>query len=227
MSGNILATLGISQEAYDAAKESTVTEAYEVMPSGVYDSKVKEVILYTNKFGGETLKINVTVKHNDQERTLSFRDDIGKNLKQTEAEKAEGKPGKINEGFLSRLKSLSVATNVPLDSIKEGEQTKVNSYGSDCPGKFLLGFNDKPVKALVRHSQDSNKAEGEAYRDSNDIEGIANAGSEDIEKFQTKVEKLQDGIFKFKGYVKANSKNNNTEDAGSEDAKAAAEKINF
>lgn len=56
------------------------------MPSGVYDAKIKEVIIYTNKFGGEMLKVNVTVKHNDKERTLSFRDDIGKNLKQTDEE---------------------------------------------------------------------------------------------------------------------------------------------
>lgn len=224
---SLLDSLGISQEAIDNAKSSTVTEAYEVMPSGVYDAKIKEVILYTNKFGGEMLRINVSVKHNDQERTLSFRDDIGKNLKQTDTEKAEGKPGKINEGFMARLKSLTVATNVSMENVKEGPETKVSSFGSECSGKFLLGFNDKPVKALVRHSQDTTKAEGEAYRDSNDIEGITHAGNEDIEKFKAKVDKNPDGIFKFKGYVKAGTKTQDAGTAGSEEAKAAAEKINF
>ena len=223
---SLLDSLGISQEAIDNAKSSTVTEAYEVMPSGVYDAKIKEVIIYKNKFGGETLKINVSVKHNDQERVISFRDDIGKNLRQTDEEKAAGTPGKLNEGFLARLKSLSVATNVSLDNMKEGGEAKVNSYGAECVGKYILGFNDKPVKALVRHSQDTNKAEGEAYRDSNDIEGITHAGNEDIEKFTAKVEKNVDGIFKFKGYVK-DSKAGAAAKAGDAEAKKAAEKLDF
>lgn len=29
------------------------------------------------------------------------------------------KPGKINEGFVARLKSLSVAANVPMENIKQ------------------------------------------------------------------------------------------------------------
>ena len=101
---SILDTLGISEEQYEKAKDSTVTEAFEVAPSGVYDGKVKEVIIYKNKFGGETLKVNFAFKYNDQERTISYRDDIGKNLKQTDEEKKENKPGKINEGFVQRSK---------------------------------------------------------------------------------------------------------------------------
>ena len=80
---SILDTLGISEEELNKATGSTVTEAFELMPSGVYPAKIKEVILYKNKFGGEMLKINVAIKHNDQDRIVSFRDDIGKNLKQT------------------------------------------------------------------------------------------------------------------------------------------------
>lgn len=225
MSENILESLGISQETFEAAKSSTVTEAYEVMPSGVYDAKIKEVIIYTNKFGGEMLKVNVTVKHNDKERTLSFRDDIGKNLKQTDEEKAANKPGKINEGFVARLKSLSVAANVPMENIKQGTETKVSSFGAECKGVFLLGLNDNQ-QALVRHSQDSNKAEGEAYRDSNDIEGVTHAGNEDIEKFQTKIEN-KDGIFLYKGcYVKKDA-NTSAGSTSYEETKAAAEKLDF
>ena len=47
---SILDTLGISEEQYEKAKDSTVTEAFEVAPSGVYDGKVKEVIIYKNKY---------------------------------------------------------------------------------------------------------------------------------------------------------------------------------
>ena len=139
---SLLETLGISTEEFQAAKDSTVVEAFEVMPSGVYSGKVKEVIIYKNKFGGDTLKINFAVDFNGQERVISFRDDIGKNLKQTEEEKAAGKPGKTNEGFLARLKSLSAATNVDIADAKEGAEAKVNSYGTECIGKYILGFND-------------------------------------------------------------------------------------
>lgn len=221
---SILDTLGISEEQYEKAKDSTVTEAFEVAPSGVYDGKVKEVIIYKNKFGGETLKVNFAFKYNDQERTISYRDDIGKNLKQTDEEKKENKPGKINEGFLARLKSLSAATNVDLADVKEGSATEVNSFGAKCEGKFYLGFNDKKVKLLVRHSQDSNKAEGEAYRDSNDIEGVTSANHEDIEKFTAKVAKQADGIFKYKGYVKDGAKKDS---AAQEEVKEKAKNLDF
>ena len=46
MSTDLLASLGITDEQFAAAKDSTVTEAFEVMPSGVVPGKIKEVILY-------------------------------------------------------------------------------------------------------------------------------------------------------------------------------------
>ena len=220
---SILDTLGITEEELKKATGSTVTEAFELMPSGVYPAKIKEVILYKNKFGGEMLKINVAVKYNDQDRIVSFRDDIGKNLKQTEEEKAAGKPGKTNEGFVNRLKSLSVATGVDMANVSVGAETKINAFGAECVGNFLLGFNDKPVKALVRHSQNSNKKEGDSYRDTNDIEGITHDGHEDISKFEEKVAKKEGGIFTYKGYVKDENKANESK----EEIKEAAGKINF
>ena len=220
---SLLETLGISTEEFQAAKDSTVVEAFEVMPSGVYSGKVKEVIIYKNKFGGETLKINFAVDFNDQERVVSFRDDIGKNLKQTDEEKAAGKPGKTNEGFLARLKSLSAATNVDIADAKEGKEVKVNSYGTECTGKYILGFNDKKVQVLVRHSQDSNKAEGEPYRDSNDVEGVTLKGHEDVDTFTAKVQK-NNGIFKYKGYVKDGAKKDN---AASKEVQEKAKNIDF
>ena len=225
MSKDLLASLGITEDQFAAAKDSTVTEAFEVMPSGVVAGKIKEVILYKNSFGGETLKVSVIVKHNDAERTLSFRDDIGKNLKQTKKKKKEGKPGKINEGFIARLKSLCTAANVEISALKEGTETKVKAFGKDCEGKFLLGLNDKAVQCLVRHSVDSNKPEGEAYRDSNDIEGVLPKGHEDIATFEAKVEKNK-GIFTYKGYVKKDTANTSGS-AGSAEVQDAAAKLNF
>ena len=47
---SILDTLGISEEQYEKAKDSTVTEAFEVAPSGVYDGKVEDVLIDSGKF---------------------------------------------------------------------------------------------------------------------------------------------------------------------------------
>jgi len=226
MSIDLLASLGITDEQFAAAKDSTVTEAFENMPSGVMPGKIKEVILYKNKFGTETLQVNVVVKHNDAERTLSFRDDIGKNLKQTDEEKAAGKDGKINEGFVARLKSLCAAANVEISSLKEGTATKVNSFGAECEGKFLLGLNEKPVQCLVRLSVNTSKPEGEAFREKNDIEGVLPKGHEDIETFEAKVEK-NNGIFNYKGYVKKDTAANTSGSASSTEVKDAAANLNF
>ena len=226
MSIDLLASLGITDEQFAAAKDSTVTEAFENMPSGVMPGKIKEVILYKNKFGTETLQVNVVVNHNDSPRTLSFRDDIGKNLKQTDEEKAAGKDGKINEGFVARLKSLCAAANVEISSLKEGTATKVNSFGAECEGKFLLGLNEKPVQCLVRLSVNTSKPEGEAFREKNDIEGVLPKGHEDIATFEAKVEK-NNGIFNYKGYVKKDTAANTSGSAGSTEVQDAAAKLNF
>lgn len=223
---SLLESLGITEDQFTAAKDSTVTESFEVMPSGVVPGKIKEVILYKNSFGGEMLQVNVTVKHNDAERTLSFRDDIGKNLKQTDEEKAAGKDGKINEGFVARLKSLCTAANVEISALKDGAATKVKSFGKDCEGKFILGLNDKPVQVLVRHSVDTTKPEGAQYRDSNDIEGVLPKDHEDIAKFEDKIAK-NNGLFNYKGYVKKDSAANTSGSAGSAEVQEAAKKLAF
>ena len=225
MSTDLLASLGITEDQFAAAKDSTVTEAFENMTSGVYPGKIKEVILYKNSFGGEMLQVNVVVKHNDADRTLSFRDDIGKNLKQTDEEKAEGKPGKINEGFVARLKSLCTAANVEISALKEGTETKVKAFGKDCEGKFLLGLNDKAVQCLVRLSVNTSRPEGEAFREKNDIEGVLPKGHEDIATFEAKVEKNK-GIFTYKGYVKKDTANTSGSTSSAEVQDAAA-KLNF
>ena len=225
MSTDLLASLGITDEQFATAKDSTVTEAFENMPSGVMAGKIKEVILYKNKFGGEMLQVNVVVKHNDAERTLSFRDDIGKNLKQTDEEKKDNKPGKINEGFVARLKSLCTAANVEISALKDGPATTVKAFGAECEGKFLLGLNDKSVQCLVRLSVNTAKAEGESFREKNDIEGVLPKGHEDIAVFEAKVEKNK-GIFNYKGYVKKDTANTSGSTSSAEVQDAAA-KLNF
>lgn len=192
MAENFLDSIGIDANEYNEASDSTVTEAFEVLPSGVYPGKVKEIILFISEFKDKqtqqvtestqlkvVIEVTATVNGNEVTRALSYRNDIGKTKKD----------GTTNAGFLARLKSLESATGVEVATLTQGDATKVNSYGKECAGQYLNGMNGKPVQALVRFSRDSNKAIGEAYRDSNDIEGVCAPGSEDIEKFNEKVEK--------------------------------------
>lgn len=219
MSG-LLDTLGIDTKAYEEASDSAVAKQFEALPSGVYDGIVKNVILYTSVFNDKTkgdvnitnLQVNFTMKTEDGDRDISYRQDVSK-LK---------KDGEVNQGFLQRLKTLGAATNFDIDTLSVGEETTVKSFGKDCAGNFLLGLNDKPVKLLVRHSQDTSKEEGEAYRDTNDVEGVTFSGSEDIATFEEKIAKTP--IFKLKGRGgKADSKTA----AKSEETKEAMAKVNF
>ncbi len=193
---NILDTLGIDQEAYDNNTGSTLAKGFVAIESGVYPGRVKEVILYKNAFGSEQLKITVEVDGKSKDgvaetKVIGFRNDIGNKLRD----------GKINEGFVARFKSLAVSSNVEIGSIATGEATKVNSFGKECEGNYLMGCNDRPVLVAVRHTVDTNKAEGEMYRDSNDIEALLVKDSEDVEKFMEKVEKQAGNPFTIKGYV--------------------------
>ncbi len=185
--------LDLDKDAFDAAKDSTVTEAFEVLKSGAYDATVESIVLYKNQFDGTSLRVNIKIAEND--RVLTYRQDISK----TKADNT------VNEGFLSRLKSICSATNFDVDKFKTGEAVKINSFGKECNGQYLLGVNGKSVTALVRHSVDTTKAEGESYRDSNDIEGITHKGAEDITLFADKIAK-NDGLFNYKGYVKGGTK---------------------
>lgn len=226
MSTDLLASLGITEEQFAAAKDSTVREAFENMPSGVYPGKIKEVILYKNAFGGDTLRINVSVKYNDTERILSFRDDIGTKLAPTETQKANNEEGSINNGYVDRIKSLCNAANIGLSDLKPGPATKVKAFGKDCDGKFYLGANDKPVQVLVMLSVDDNKQETDQFREKNDIEGVLPKGHEDIAKFEAKIEKYK-GKFHYKGYVKKDTTNSTSGSAGSAEVQDAAAKLNF
>lgn len=203
----ILDTLGIEENEFNEAKDSTVTEDFRPMPSDVYPGKVKSLIVYVSEFKGkdgkvvtnDNLKIICTVENPETKQMVDveFRSDIGKTLKD----------GSTNGGFMSRLKSVCSATKTDISELKEGtDEVEVNSFGKKCKGYEIFGANDKPCMICLKHEVDTNKNEGEQFRDRNSIEAILPDGHEDIEKFKEKVEKRENGIFEYKGYVKAGSK---------------------
>jgi len=224
MANNFLDDLGIDAATFEAAKDSTVTEAFEVLASGALPGTIESMVLYKNTFGGTNLKVDV--KLDESERVLTYRADIGRTKKPTAEQVKNKQEGDINDGFVTRLKSIGLATNVDIATLKVGDATKVNSFGKECGGQFLLGCNGKPVIALVRHSVDTNKAEGEQYRDSNDIEGVTFKGSDDIDLFEAKIEKSANGTFGFKGYVKKAAANSSAPEASAEDKEKLA-KMDF
>lgn len=186
---SFLDQLGISKEEFAAAKESTVTEAYEVLESGAYPATIKNMIMYKNQFDGTMLRVEVELT--ESKRTLSFRSDVGKLLK-------DGKP---NQGFLSRLKTIASACNFDADNFAIGAEFKFNSYGKEVVGNVVTGVIGKKVVALVRKSEDTDRPENDSYRISNDIEAVTQKGTEDFETFAEKVEKQEGKPFTFKsGY---------------------------
>lgn len=215
MSTNFLDSLGISQEAFNEASESTVSEGYEVLPSGAYPAKIKQVILYKNKFEGTMLRFEVELT--DSKRVLSFRSDVGKELKDKT----------INNGFLSRLKSVAAACNFDAANFTIGAEVKFNSYGSEIKGNLLNGVNDKPVIALVRMSEDTDRPAEDTYRISNDIEGVTQKGSEDLELFETKLAKAEGKPFKYKSGWKPKGSKAAASGASTEQAKKDLDKVDF
>jgi hypothetical protein len=212
-----LEDLGIDKATFESAKDTTVTKAFELLESGIYKGKVKEVILFKNNFDGTELVINILIEEN--QRVLSFRSNVSKTKKD----------GTVNEGFLSRLKSLGLATNFDINNLKAGDKCKVNSYGKECDGQYYLGMNDKPVLACVRKSEDTDRPADDTYRISNDIEGVTTKGSEDEALFLEKVEKLEGATFKWKSgwKPKAGSAAAQASTADSEAKKEELKKMDF
>lgn len=211
MSAGFLDTLGISAEQYEQASASTVTEAFELLQSGAYPATMKSMTLYKNKFDGTMLRVEVELT--DSKRTLSYRSDVGKLLKDAS----------VNQGFLARLKSIAEACNFDANNFKPGPEVKFNSYGSEVTGTSLLGVIGKPVIALVRQSEDTDRPEADLYRLMNDIEGVTTKGSEDYNKFIEKVEKAEGKPFKYKSGYKPKGSGSNTAGANAGTAAAKAE----
>lgn len=214
---SFLDTLGIDKEEFAAAKDSTITEAFEVLESGAYPATIKNMIMYKNTFDGTMLRVEVELT--ELKRTLSFRSDVGKLLKD----------GKVNQGFLARLKSIASACNFDADNFAIGAEFKFNTYGKEVVGNVVTGVIGKKVIALVRKSEDQDRPENDNYRISNDIEGITQKGTEDYETFAEKIEKQAGKPFTFKsGYKpKGSGSSTSTAGAGSEEAKKAAADMDF
>lgn len=199
---SILEQIGTTSEAYAEAKGASVTAAFEALPSGAYKATVKSVMVYVNRFGSTQMKYIVNLT--EQDRDVEFRQDIGATLK---AEK-EGEVGAPNLGYASRLKQFAFAAGVELDALSLAPtKTKHRIFGAEQDVTLLQGMNGKTVIALVRLSDDTNKAEGEPYKYSNDIEGVCavngiDASGEDAQAaFLAKVEKAP--TFKYKSKAKS------------------------
>lgn len=160
---NFLEDNGLTKENIEQAESSAVGKVFEPLPSGVYSGEVKEVISYKNQWDGEQLSFIVAVKDDKgEERKLSFRQDIGKTLKD----------GSVNHGYAGRLKQFAHATSTALEDLMTGEATKIKSFGKEHDGKTVKGFTGKTVKALVRLTNDINKEEGANFKYSNDLSGV-------------------------------------------------------
>lgn len=202
---SFLDTLGINKETFENASASTVAQAYEVLESGAYPAVIKNMIMYKNSFDGTMLRVEVELV--EPKRTLSFRSDVGKLLKDQT----------VNGGFLARLKSIAAACNFNADEFAIGAEHKFQSYGKEVTGNIVTGVLGKKIVALVRKSEDTDRPETDTFRIANDIEGITQKGTEDFETFAEKIEKQAGKAFAFrsgykpKGSTAANSTANSAE----------------
>ena len=160
-------------------------------------------MVYKNKFSGTQMKYIVNLT--DSDRDIEFRQDIGAKLKPD----ANGVAAD-NIGYANRLKQFCYAAGVELDALTLAPSTtKHKIFGKDEDVTLIQGLAGKSVIALVRHSEDTEKAEGESYKYSNDLEGVCATNGTDAsgenaqEIFLAKVEKTP--TFKFKGKAKAAS----------------------
>ena len=170
---SILEEMDIDQKVYDEGEASAVAKVFEAIESGVVDATVKEIIVYTNTFDSKQAKyvVNVAKDGEDKGVDLTFRTDIGKTLKD----------GSANKGYAGRLKQFAYATGTELDSLSMGKEVKFKTFGKEVTGEYLVGMNGKKLKALVRKSDDTNKAEGAPFKITNDIMGVVAMDGTDAE----------------------------------------------
>ncbi len=195
---NILDDLGISQEELNQGEASTIVKPFEALKSGVYTAEVKSVHAYKNQWDGSQMKYVVEVKDESGEpRLISFRTDIGKTLKD----------GSANKGYAGRLKQFSHACNVPIGDLTTGPEETIKIFGKDTKANTIVGFNGKVLKALVRHTNDTNKEEGAKFKYTNDLQGVVapdgteEGGENGAEKFVENAKKTP--IFTVQGKQKA------------------------
>ena len=216
---NILNDLNITEEQLKEGESSATVKAFEPIPSGVYTGILKEVFVYENQWGGSQMRYNFEITDNDGEKKiLTYRSDIGDKLK----------GGEANKGYAGRLKQVSHATGVEIANLSMGSEVKLQSFGKDVEGKALLGMNNKKVKALVRHTDDAGKAEGESFKFSNDIQGVVavdgteSDGTDAVEAFLEQIKKTP--IFSKKSKAKAGG-NSTTQGSASGTTKDVADML--
>jgi len=212
---NILDDLGLDESTYNEGEASAVAKVFEAMPSAVYEGTVKEVIIYTNQWDGKEARYLVEIEKDGEKKEFKFRSDIGKTLK-------DGKP---NKGYAGRLKQFAYATNTELSALSMGKDVTVKSFGKDCKGEYLVGMNGKKVKVLLRTTDDTTKAEGQAFKITNDIAAVVAMDGTDAEgvdaaaAFEEQIKKTP--VFeitpKAKGGAKAATQATTTADGSSVD----------
>ena len=197
---SILDDLDLTKEDLEQGEATTIVKPFVPLKSGVYDAEVKAVHVYKNQWDGHQMKYIVAVKDEEgEERTLTFRTDIGKTLKD----------GSANKGYAGRLKQFAHACNVKLDDVSTGSEETIKIFGKDTKANKIVGFDSKKVKALVRLTNDTAKEENERFKYTNDLQGVVapdgteEGGENAAEKFLEQVEKTP--VFTVKSKTKAAS----------------------
>ncbi len=197
--------LGLTDEDLNNAEASVIMKEFKPLPSGVYAAKIKDIFVYTNKWGNPTMKYTVSIKDEDGvERIIGYQKDINRTLH----------TGEINGGYAGRVKQFAYAAGVDMADLKQGPMEKIKIFGEEVEAKRLLGMIDKPVKALVKLVNDTSKEEGEPYKLANYLHGVVKQdgtqadGKNGAEAFLKTIEKTP--IFKYTPKKKAASSNSSS-----------------
>jgi len=144
--------LGITKQGREEATGEFGGE-FKVLPCGIHDAVIKEVVIWNNKFGNKTMQYFVKVLEDD--RIYSYKDEVS----------AMTKEDKQNKGYVNRFVQFEYAANVnenELTFVKRKEQIK--SYGEEYDAYVIPEFTGKKVKAVIRLWDDESKSEGENYK---------------------------------------------------------------
>ena len=190
----LLSAMGATKEDLNNAPVSAIADEFKPLESGAYKGTVKQIIKYTNQWGGDAM---VYVFEVDGRELKYGGFDVGAKLK-------DGAP---NPGWLGRLKQVLFATNAASVASFSNTPIKFNSFGKETEGNELLGCKDKPLLVLVKLVHDTSKQPGEPYEYINEIaavvpmDGVDESGENAKNKFEEKISKTP--VFTRKGKEKA------------------------
>jgi len=161
------------------AEAAEVHEGFKPLPSGAYEATLTKFGVYENKFGNNSMHVEVEVKAEDRDEPVIIKIDRGLTLK-------DGSP---NNGTLSMMKEIFHATGADIDNAKTGTEV-INAFGSEAQLTSFTDTYNKKVLALVREVLDENNT---AYPKSNIVEGIFKVdgtnskGEDQLEAFNKKI----------------------------------------